>query len=688
MRRAKVYFLSFVFFILLPLFYSYSQERKVKFPVVIDAEKVNFLQEEKKVIAQNNVRIKYEDIKISCDKAIYDAENNKAHLEGNIKISSPEGEVFASYAEYDFDKKQAEIKKMRIESPPFYGEAKKAEKIKEKYILKKGYITTCNLKNPHYRLEAKRIIIYPKEKIKAKSVVLFIGKIPVFYFPCYVQSLKEKSFPFQISGGKSKDWGYYLLTRYRYYFSQNNKGKLIFDEYEERGEGFGLIHSLKNSFGEALLKLYYIEDEFYKKDKLPSYVPYHRYSGEFSYNFRKDNLSLIAEFNKFSDKDFKKDFFYREYEKNPHPLSYLLFDYHLKNSSFSLLVQKRANRFFEETEYLPKIEYNFYKQRISKSFPLYFQSKTSFSNLTKKRADSSSDDDSLRFYTQNIFSLSSAIKWLRINPYVGGDFTYYSKNIYLEDTERVTSRCGIDLSTKLYKIFDADFNIWGEKISKMRHTITPILKYEYIHPPTVSSSHLFQFDEIDNVSGKDSLYFTLENIVEAKNDKRKWTFLYFSPTVEYKIKEKNKGSHFDNLKIDLEIYPKRNLSLDSDFFYDFNSRAFKEANVDLGVIGNRYKIFFGHRYARKESSQSTLSFYYKISPKWEFKNYLRYEFKEGRFREQQYILRRDLHCWLMDIGLDIDKEKNLTFWIVFRIKAFPKIHFGLEHTYHGARKAY
>jgi len=684
-RRKKIFLLGILSLL---SFSIYSQERKISFPVVIDAEKVNFLQEEKKVIAQNKVKINYENIIINCEKAVYDAKNNKAYLEGDIKITSPKGTIFAQSAWYDFKKKHAQLEKIKIESSPFYGRAKEAEKIEDRYLLKSGYVTTCELEEPHYRLQAKKIILYPHQKIIAKDVILFVGKIPVFYFPYYVQSLKEKSSPFQLSAGKNKEWGYYLLSRYRYYFSSKSKGKIILDWYERRGLAEGLTHSLKNRWGSSLLKLYYLEDKFYEKGKLPSYVPFRRWNTQLFYSLKKKKYSLISEFNKFSDKDFRKDFFYREYEKEPHPLSYLLFDYYLPNSSLSLLVQKRANHFFEETEYLPKFEYNFYRQRVSKSLPLYFSSKDNFSNLTKKRANSGEDDDSLRFHSQNLLSYSSQIKWLKLIPYVGGDFTYYSKNIYSQDTERVVFRGGIDLSTKLYRVFKLDTSFLGEKIVKMRHIITPILSYGYIHPPTVSSSHLFQFDEIDNVSYRNSFSFTLENRVEAKNDRKVWTFLYFSPSLEYKLKEKGRGSHFDSFKIDLEIYPKKEVFLDSDFWYDIEDRAFKQANVDLGFQKDKYKVKFGHRYSRRESSQSTLSLYYKISPKWEFRNYLRYEFKEGKFKEQQYILRRDLHCWLMDIGLDIDKEKNLTFWLIFRIKAFPKVHFGLEHTYHGAKKSY
>ncbi len=668
------------------------QAKETKLPVVIDGDKVSYLHQNKKVVAEGNVMIKYEDIVISCDKAIYNAQDNIAKLIGNLKITSPKSILYADSGEYNFNAKKATIKDIRIESLPFYGGAKEAQRVSEnKYILKGGYVTTCNLEKPHYRLVAKRIIVYPKRKIEAKSVTLYVGKIPIFYLPYYAQPINDKSFPVELSPGKSKDWGYYILSRYRYYFSNNNKGKILFDWYEDRGLGSGITHFIESKeLGNLSLRLYYIEDKIYDKQHISKYPKSSRYKGQFSYSLHREGFSIVSEFNKFSDKDFMKDFFFREYENNPHPFSYILWDVDLGNSSLSMLVQKRANRFFDETEYLPKIEYNFYNQRISSYFPLYLASSTSFSNLTKKRANSGIDDDSLRFHTKNIFTLRTNIKHFDFNPYVGLYATYYSKNIYSQDVERLAFTSGFSLSTKLYKIFDVDFSLFGRKVSKMRHIITPILSYEYIHDPTVSKDNLFQFDTIDELSRKDTITFTLENKLQAKNDEKVWDFLYFAPSLEYKLKQEGKGSYFDNLKMDLEIYPSERFSLNADSTYDFLDRAFKEANVDLNFKDSkdRFKASFGHRYARKDSSQSTLSFYYKISPKWEFRNYLRYEYKSGEFKEQQYVLRRDLHCWWMDLGLDVDEESNITIWVIFRVKAFPKVHIGFEHTYRGARKSY
>jgi hypothetical protein len=42
----------------------------------------------------------------------------------------------------------------------------------------------------------------------------------------------------------------------------------------------------------------------------------------------------------------------------------------------------------------------------------------------------------------------------------------------------------------------------------------------------------------------------------------------------------------------------------------------------------------------------------------------------------------------MDLGVDVDEDKNVTFWLVFRLKAFPDVNVGFDHTYDGAKDSY
>lgn len=717
----RIYTIKYVFLVLLICLSIPAVgfcDEKIE-PVDIKGDQIDYIHEEGKIVAKGNVQMKYKGVTLFCDEANYDSKANVAHIKGNVKIVREEGTIYGDDIIYNFNTNEAEMVDMKIEAPPIYGTAKKIQKEQEnKYALDHGQITTCDLEEPHYRLVARNITVYPGEKVVARNMVFKVGKIPIFYFPYFSQSLKDKSFPLQIVPGKKGDWGYFVLTRWRYNSrSEKHRGKLIFDWYEKRGLGRGITHkSESKEFGEALVNFYYIEDKLYhlenrddlfseypERNKLAQkYLNDDRYRGQFSYSWQPmENLSIKSEFHKWSDQNVTKDFFEREFDIEPHPLTYTLMSYAFSNSSLSLLTQKRLNRFFTETEYLPQLEYDFYRQELGKS-NFYLESDTKVGKLAYRVSDSGDDPegtpdffrdgDAFRFHSHNVLSYANSIKWLYFNPYVGYYTTFYSKNIFGDrDLWRTAPEAGVNLSTKLFKSFDTDFSLFGEEIDKIRHIMTPTVSYSYIHAPTVSKNNLYPFDDIDYLEREEKIVFEFENKWQAKNDERAWDFVYFSPSVEYQINREGRGSYFDKIKSELEIYPKKGLSLNGDTEYDVRERAFKEANIDLrfrDTENDRYTISFGHRYLRRDSSQSTFGLTYKITPKLQFRNYLRYEYKTGKFEEQQYALRQDLHCWWMDLGLDIDKNQEYTFWVKFTLKAFPDAHVGFDHSYDGAKKEY
>ncbi|MCP4652357.1 MAG: LPS-assembly protein LptD [Candidatus Omnitrophica bacterium] len=681
-------------------------------PVVIDGDEISYAQGESKVKVCGNVKMKYQGTELFCDRADYDANTHIANLSGNIRIVRDGSTIYGDNVLYNFNTNKAQMLGTEMEFPPLYAKANEVQRIgDDKYILKRGHITTCSAEKPHYRMTAKRVVAFPGKKIIAKNMVLKLGKIPLFYIPYCVMPLNDNSFPFEISPGKESDWGNYMLTRWRYHINDEHRGKVHLDFYEDRGIGQGISHKMESkNFGEALINYYYLDDEMYRSNKRndlfkiypgraavsDKYLEDDRYKAQGAYCWQiSPKMSITSEFNKFSDEYFIKDFFYREYEVQPHPLSYGLIDYSFSNSSLSLLGQKRMNRFWSETEYLPQLEYDFYKQNLGNS-SFYFESNTAVGNLSYKTANSDVDHDAMRAHSHNTLSYAKKVGWLYFNPYIGNYTTFYSKDSSSrENVTRTTPAAGASLSTKLYKTFRVDGNILGKTVDSMRHVLTPTLQYDYIHQPTIPNSDLFQFDGTDNLVRKESVIFKLDNKLQAKSQEEIWTFLYFSPAVEYAIHEEGKGSYFKNIKADLEIYPRAGLALNSDTEYDFSLGAFRGVNVDLTLSDpeeNKYSISLGQRYTRSDSSQSTLGLEYQLTPKVRFTNYIRYENTDRRFKEQQYALRTDLHCWWMDVGLDVDEKENkdrkFTFWLVFTLKDFPDLHLGFDHSYEGARKDY
>ncbi len=688
-------------------------------PVVIDGDEITYLQQEGKVAAKGNVEVKSKDTELFCQEIIYDANTNIARIKGDAKIVKGNSVLYGRDVVYDFTTHNAEMGDIRVQSSPFYGATSHGSKVEtEKYVLKRGYMTTCDLDTPHYRLTAKKITVYPGDRVVAKHVVLRVGDLPLFYLPYMSQSLKDSSFAANVVPGESNEWGTFILTRWRYTINRQHRGNIFTDWYNRRGLGLGITHKMENTdFGQGLFKYYGIQDNLYRIEEryalLDTYsrserLEDDRYKAQFAYQWDSiPNLSITSEFNKFSDQYFMKDFFELEYEEDMSPLSYTLINYSFPGSSLSLLAQKRVNRFFSETEYLPQLEWNFYKKNIGQS-KFYFESIDKLGNLNNTTANSGSGDDAARFHSKNLLSYNDKIRWLRINPYIGATSNFYSRNAIGDDNLwQIGPELGMTLSAKMYKYFlQQKWSLLGEKIDEMRHIVAPEVTYSYALEPTLfNGDSVFSFDEDDSLSRGESVVFTLANKLQLRNKKRTWDFIYFSPAVTYSINPEGGESRFTTITSDFEIYPREGISLTTDTTYDVDIRRISIFNADLTfsrkmkvfeageeVEKDRYSFTYGHRYSRQSSTQGTLGFSCQLTPKLQFSNYLRYEYNTGDLQEQQYKIRADLHCWWMDIGLGRRRRdegsKDTAVWIAFTLKAFPDIGFEIDQTREGGKKVY
>lgn len=734
MIRKKCFYNLFLFFIMssfLISFFSFAAEEEIQVneqskqakstkkrkssnpmpvsPVTVEGDEVSYLPNKRMVQAKGHVKMKNNNVTIYCDDAQYSAQENRASINGNVRIYRKNMVVYGKKVEYDFKTNNTTMLDVRMISSPLYGGARLARsRGKEEYLLREGNITTCDLHNPHYKITAKKMAFYPGRKVVAKNILIKVGDLPVFYFPYLSLPIKDWSFPFELMPGKKKEWGYYLLTRYRYHINEENKGDFYLDWYEQRGFGRGIAHQFNSKqFGQGTITYYGIIDQLYdleKRDRLfdyypdrknesPKYLINDRYKAQFAYYFNPiPEFTVRSEINKFSDKYFVKDFFYREYDRAPEPISFTLADYSLDNCAFSVLGQERFNRFFTQTEYLPQYQFDLFTQKIGNS-PIYIRSKNVGGSVAKKFANTATHDDVIRFYSDNLLSSPQRFKWLTVNPFVGGYTSWYSRQKDInQETYQGAFHSGIDFNTRLFKVYDINSYFLGEIITVARHVLTPNIRYEYIHPPVVPKTSIAQFDELDDLKRKEKIVFTFENKIQTKGaNNNVWDFLFFSPSVEYVMNEKSKGSYFSKVKTDLEIYPRPGITFNSNSEYDCDGGGLKDINADISFFEpkqRKYSISVGQRYTKQESNQTTMEFTYKLSEKWEWRNYLRYLDKGGKVQEQQYVIRRDLHCWWLDLGVNFDKDRNYTVWAAIYLKAFPDIHFGFEQKYDGGRRSY
>ncbi|MDP2939740.1 MAG: LPS export ABC transporter periplasmic protein LptC [Candidatus Omnitrophota bacterium] len=689
---ALISFLSFVFV-------CFSEEKR---QIVVNGDKVEFFTEQKKVIAQGNVVIVFQDTKLTADMVTVFSETNDAVAEGNVRLYSPKGNLEGEKLLYNFNKKTGTIFGAKIQplASPFFGTGRTIEKLSDQHLeIKRGYLTTCDLEKPHYRLSSRKLEIYPGERIVARDVRFIIGKFPLFYLPTYNQVLNDKRPRVTVMPGYNKVWGYHILQAWRYYFNQDSKGLLHLDYREKKDFAWGVDYSYKTlNIGEGLIRTYYMNERNIQTEHLwkllleepEATTERERFKIQWRHKWEIDRQTeAISQYYRITDNDFVKDYFLREYEKDYNPQTFFLLTRNFSNHALSFRTDARVNRYVSQVERLPEINFNFTSQKIGDS-NFYFNDSSVFSNLTNKSASPSEiRQKAYRVHSDNQISYQKKIAFIETKPFVGGRQTYFSRTLTREYTNAIRGMfyTGIDLSTKFYRIFEVNTNYLKLDINRLRHIITPTVSYSYSHRPTVDASKLISFDSVDSLDRQHQVNFALENKIQTKKQGTSVDLLRLIYSTNYLIKRDPEGSRFDHINGDLEITPYKWLTFSADTDYDTRTRKLLTVNFDvLASQGDDWYVGFGRRYSRKSSNLITGEFAYRLNPKWKFRIYQRYESRTDRIREQEYSIIRDLHCWEMDINYNYTPGLGNSIWLVFRIKAFPKMSFEFENRFN-ARKA-
>jgi len=673
-------------------------------PIIVNGDTVEYFTEKNEVVASGNVAITYKGTKLTCDKITVNTQTKEATAEGNAKLEDERGLIEGQKIVYNFNTKSGLIVETNYRANPYFGRAKKVEKISDKeFIAYQGYMTTCNYDQPHYHFLAKKIDFFPKDKVQAKGLSLWVGKLPLLFIPQYTHSFQDPLMHVQISPGSRKEWGPYLLTAWRYNLNENSRGRIYLDYRNKLGlaEGIGLNYNTQR-FGQGDFKFYYTEE---RPEDRPENSPkdFERYFIRLRHKWEISlRTNLISEYYKIEDEkrkklgnehNFLKTYFYREYEKDSQPRSYVLLNHQFNYSSLSLLMQARTNPWFDQIEKLPQLQYIFPSRQIGNT-PFYFEHNSSFANFNKKASTfplTEQDVKVSRFDMTNRISLPFKALFLEITPYVAGRETIYDKGLNGESLpKRTIFYTGANLSTKFYRIFNVNSNFLGMKINGLRHIITPIVGYSYNHEPTKPASVLKQIDDIDSLSRREVINLELSNKLQTKRNNQSVDLLDARARTSYILNPKDgSGSHFSDLLFDLDLRPYAWLRASLNTTYDNQIDKFREINISLYAdLGKERSFGIGQRYYRKGGNELTSQFTWRFNPKWKFKMYHRYQFAESRdkgLKEQEYTISRDLHCWEMDFSYNIEKSRGHTLWFVFRLKAFPELEFGFEQSYHEPR---
>lgn len=146
-------------------------------------------------------------------------------------------------AEYFWEASTGSITHARGASPPWTFSADRMTQIRKGvYEMHDGWLSSCNLDPPHYRIRAKRGVVHVHDRATLTNARLTIGDFPMFWTPIYSRSLIERKYTLRVEPGQSGRDGLKVRTLFGYPFTPNTETRFTWDYLQLTGNRFAVSH--------------------------------------------------------------------------------------------------------------------------------------------------------------------------------------------------------------------------------------------------------------------------------------------------------------------------------------------------------------------------------------------------------------------------------------------------------------
>ena len=202
-------------------------------------------------VAVGGVRLVQDELEVRADRMRYEVDAGLAHFSGNVRIRGEEGSIDATGFTYDLNARNGRIVEglgaFEIESTgaPLYVLGDEILFEEGKVQVNNARLTTCEPpRGAGYYLVAKRLDIFPGERVVVRSVRFIESGVTLFYWPYLAIPLDEdrpSRLRFPEIGHNPTD-GWYVKFRYGYDGPGSDHGEAALDIFQHTGVGTGVHH--------------------------------------------------------------------------------------------------------------------------------------------------------------------------------------------------------------------------------------------------------------------------------------------------------------------------------------------------------------------------------------------------------------------------------------------------------------
>jgi len=697
-----------------------GEEEEIDIEALTPGE-VNFNWETGLGVATNAFVVRFRDATLTADRGQFDLNSGVILAEGTVTLQRDNQMWRGDRLLYHRDTGILETSDFRTGRWPFYasGQGLTLDFTNQVYTATNAILTSDDVAKPGFKVRARRLTISPGRYFAARDAVLYVGSVPIFYFPYLRRSLGFRVNQINAVPGYRSIYGPFLLGSYEWYWTDRLSGVIHADYRVKRGFAGGLDVSYEGSrLGRSDFRGYYLHDLDAENvdgaDGLPAEVPRDRHWLYFSHQSEPaTNLTVKAAIREQSDLYVIRDFFESEYRENQQPSSLLELDRYWSNLSLNLVAQPQMNSFFETVERLPDVKLSASRMQLW-SLPLYYEGETSTGYLRRRFADGDPGEDYAALRADSFHQLvlpRTLMGWFNVAPRVGGRFTYYGETDTdgpaLAERTRWVFNTGAELSFKASRLWPSSSSRFFQ-VDGIRHILRPAVNYSYVPEPGVRPPELPQFDSelptlrllphwfpdynaIDSIDSRNVMRLGLRNKLQTKRGGEVDNLLDWDLYTDWRLDREPGQSNFSDVFSDVDLKPWSWLTLTSELRVDVDDPRIRIANHIATLSPNNvWSWQVGHRYLREDPALGFTdghdlllsSFYYRLNENWGFRFSHHFEISDQTMEEQYYTVYRDFRSWTGALTFRVrdnrtdSRDYGVAF--TFHLKAFPRFKSGAD----------
>ncbi len=695
-------------------------------------------------VARDNVAIHVGDTDIYADEAQYNTSTHEIHLEGNVRIYRGLEFYVGQRATYNTETKAVKADQLRTIDAPFLVSGEHITTVADHTrLVQTAAFTTHDSAEPDYQIRATTVRIYENDRVILKNATVYVGHVPIFYWPYLYQSLDDDSSSFVVSPAYLSSWGASLLGHVRFPLTKNAQATLRLDYRARRGPAIGFAPDInygKNNTSYARIRTYFALDQnpTINRTSLPrGSIPERRYKVALEdRTYFTESISGFAKLSKLSDAFVLQDFFEGEFRLDPQPDNIVALNKYHPLYSLTAYTRFQMNNFYDVTERLPEVALDVARQPVFGT-PVFYESETTAGFLRRNFAKNSffQDYETFRFDSFHQFLYPNTyFGWLSIVPRVGFRATYYDETRDLTgvpippnsddlipdflipppnalaplvpggDRLRTVVNAGFEASFKVSRTWEsAQSRTLG--LDGLRHIIQPFTNFSYVTGNNLNPAELLQFDRyipstqlrpidfpqftsIDSLDNWSILRLGIRNRLQTRRDDLTINWMELETYFDVNIDNPYDKSDTSNLYNNIRFNPLPWASLGIGSQIPLFSQGFTEINTDVRFQpAPGLQLAFGHRFLNENpffvnSSLYSAAAYYRVNDHWAAGFSGRFEASTGFVEEQRYTVYRDLSSWVASLGAVVRNNggiKEYGFLLTFTLKALPKLSFDLNY---------